>query len=263
MGPLSTRIVSTRELFRRRGQSIAERFSTPIVRRVGMGVSATLVLAAVAFILLVRTSLLSVSHIEISGTREFSHDDVLRAAGIRAGQPILGVNEGRSEGRLETSPWVESARVATDWPHVVRIEIVERQAVASVPTDDNRWAKVDKNGVVLSVATGQPPSLPVPIGIKAPAAGPGAKLDPSSSAMVEALTIMPPSLRPLVTQIQNDRSVMLLTLNTGTTIRLGDATKLGEKLLAAATVVSNSDPKTLVLLDVTVPERPIATFKTK
>jgi cell division protein FtsQ len=47
------------------------------------------------------------------------------------GEPVLLVDTEAVEAKLESVPWVESARVRTDFPHTVFIDIRERRPVAS------------------------------------------------------------------------------------------------------------------------------------
>ena len=145
-----------------------------------------------------------------------------------------------------------------DWPHVVQIDVVERQAVASARTGNGQWARISDAGLVLDVKPAATPGLPVAGAVTAPDT-PGATLDPRSTGLVNVAGRMPNALRPRVAQILEENGRLSLILNTKTTVLLGDANQLDTKLMAAAAVLDNADPKTIAVLDVTSPAFPLAT----
>ncbi len=75
------------------------------------------------------------------------------------GTPTLLVDTQEIEARLEAIPWVEAARVSTDFPDRASIEIRERTPVAAVPGTDGRVRVLDADGRILAVIDGQPVAL--------------------------------------------------------------------------------------------------------
>ena len=62
----------------------------------------------------------------------YTDEDVLQGViDDLMGEPVLLVDTRAAEQRLEAVPWVENARVETDFPHGVLIDIRERQPVAT------------------------------------------------------------------------------------------------------------------------------------
>ncbi len=72
------------------------------------------------------------------------------------GTPVLAADTQAAERELEAIPWVDQARVRTDFPHGVTIEIRERVALATYAGPDGQFRVIDGDGRVLDVIAGQP-----------------------------------------------------------------------------------------------------------
>ena len=72
------------------------------------------------------------------------------------GDAILLVDTAQIERELEGIAWVESARVTTDFPHRVFIDIRERKPIATFEGSDGRFRVIDRDGRVLDVVDGMP-----------------------------------------------------------------------------------------------------------
>ncbi|MFD0527994.1 cell division protein FtsQ/DivIB [Kitasatospora arboriphila] len=62
--------------------------------------------------------------------------------GLRQG-PLARVDLDEARKRVEALPRVAKAEVWRGWPHTLRVKVTERRAVASVRTDDGKFAQVD------------------------------------------------------------------------------------------------------------------------
>jgi cell division septal protein FtsQ len=85
-------------------------------------------LAALAALLL--APLFRVQHVDVSGNRRLSAEQVVAAAGLTHPGPVLLVDPGGVERRLEGSIWVRSASVGAALPDRVSIRVEEWQPVA-------------------------------------------------------------------------------------------------------------------------------------
>jgi len=211
---------------------------------------------------LLRTHMFAIERIDVTGTAHMTPEEVLSASGLKNGSPLISVDESHIEHALESNPWVEQATVTESWPHVVKVAIVERVALVAAQTTDNKWAQIGPDGVVLSVTPKPVGKLPVALDVKAEPR-PGARLDPSSANIMTVAEALPDSLRSRVTQMQWRDGTMRLGLDAGTVVVIGDMNELDEKLMAAASVLSHTDPKTIETLDVRSPHLPVATPKNK
>ena len=126
--------------------------------------AAFFVLAVVAIIAGVTWALLGskflvVRSITINGAPDIPRGQVIAAAGVRAGTPLIRISTGTVARRVERLTLVESARVTRSWPNAITITIVERTAALAV-REPAGWDLVDRFGVVLHQVPGRPPGLP-------------------------------------------------------------------------------------------------------
>ena len=126
--------------------------------------AAFFVLAVVAIIAGVTWALLGskflvVRSITVTGAPDIPRGQVIAAAGVRAGTPLIRISTGTVTRRVERLTLVESARVTRSWPNAITIAIVERTAVLKV-RDGDGWDLVDRFGVVLHQVQRRPHGLP-------------------------------------------------------------------------------------------------------
>ena len=88
-------------------------------------VAIVVVALAVAGVWLVRSPLLSVSEIEISGAEQSNPIDAVRALDTDVGTAMIDVRTGAITTEIEADPWVAQAQVSLSWPQTLVIEIVE------------------------------------------------------------------------------------------------------------------------------------------
>jgi cell division protein FtsQ len=122
-------------------------------------------LIAAAVWVLYGSRLLVVRSIEVTGTHLVPKSEVLAAAGIPDGLPLMRVNTGAVASRVDRITRVQSAQVTKSWPDGVVITIRERTPALAVPVAGG-FDLVDPSGVVVQQVTKQPRRLPqfVPTG---------------------------------------------------------------------------------------------------
>lgn len=138
---------------------------------------------------------LDVARIEVSGTTRLTRDEVLAAAAVAEGDPLLDVDANAVAARLRLLPLVKDVRVEKTWSRALVVAVEERRPVALVLTD--RLVEVDAEGVVLPAdATGAPADLPIVYGLEADVPGPGGRVvDPAlPNALDLAVRISEPGL---------------------------------------------------------------------
>jgi cell division protein FtsQ len=110
-----------------------------------------------------------VDEIIVSGRRETSRADLLRAVRLARGAPILAFDLGRARKRVERLPWVRSASVQRMLPDTVILTIEERRPLA-LWQNKERFRLIDRDGeVIRGQALQRFSSLPVVVGPGAPA----------------------------------------------------------------------------------------------
>lgn len=144
------------------------------------------------------SSFLVVRSIVVSGPAKW-RPEVLAAAGVLKGTPLIRVDSAAVARRVEQIRQVQSARVALSWPDAVVISIRPRTAVFLLP-GAHGYEIADSYGVVLRRATVRPArliALTVPGGIIQPIRRDRAVL--AAGAVVRTL---PAWLRAMVTSVR-------------------------------------------------------------
>jgi cell division protein FtsQ len=105
-----------------------------------------------------------VRSVVVQGDSGLSSADVLRAAGVRAGQPIIGLNLEDLRERVEQVGWIKSAKIVRLLPDTVVIAVEERPRLA-VWQHGGETRVVDKDGQIIPEADpGSFSDLPLIVG---------------------------------------------------------------------------------------------------
>jgi cell division protein FtsQ len=123
-------------------------------------------LAGVAIIAGVAWALLGdrvfvVRSISVTGTHLVSPAQVLAAADIPPGTPLMRVNPGAVTRRVENIPKVESVKVTEGWPDHLTIAVTERVPVLAVRMEGGGYDLVDPAGVIVLYEKTKPSGLPL------------------------------------------------------------------------------------------------------
>ncbi len=202
------------------------------LRRVLVGVAALALLAG--FIVVVyATPLLGVARIRGEGADLVSPDDVRVAAAVRPGIPLARVDLGAVGRRVVAglAP-VAQAQAVRAWPDTLVVRVVERVAVAVVPSAGS-YAIVDASGVVFGSAPRPPAGLPQ---VRLAAPGPA---DPSTRAALTVLAALTPELRAQLVELVAEASTRIrLELRGGREVLWGDATQNEAKARVATSLLA-------------------------
>ena len=151
-------------------------------------------------------------------------------------------------------PIVKDLRVETDFPHGMRIAVIEHDAVAAVDIDGAR-VPVAADGTLLR---GRPAGARL-VTLQIPSANGGGRLTSRRGrAAVAVMGAAPQSLRAYVQGIQFGADGMQVTLRNGPLLEFGDGARARAKWIAAARVLGDPRGAGASYLDVRIPERPVA-----
>ncbi len=214
------------------------------------GVACAALLAGVAWALL-GSSLLVVRSVRTIGPGHIPRSQVLAAAGIRLGTPLIRIDTGAVARRVERITQVQVARVTRSWPDAVVIWTKRRTAEFAVPGGGG-YALMDRFGVVLGRAASPPPGLVV---LKSPG-GPASGLR-GNRAVLSAGTVLlrlPGWLRHKVVAVRAAWPAgATLVLRGGVTVVWGSPARTAAKARAVAILLPTgatyydvSDPVTAV-----------------
>jgi cell division protein FtsQ len=167
----------------------------------------------------------------------------------------LDVHVDRLRTAVAPYPVVRDVRVSTQFPHGMRIRVVEQIPVATVLVA-GRMVPVAGDGTVLHDAQA-PPSLPA-LQLGAPPGGPRLT-DATALNAVALLAAAPYPLLAKVSQVSHTAAHgFTVQLRSGPVIYFGDASELAAKWQAAVAVLSDPGSRGAVYIDVTNPQRPAA-----
>jgi cell division protein FtsQ len=189
-----------------------------------------MIVAGVAWALL-GSRLLIVRSVQVTGaSQQVSRAQVLAAARIPAGLPLIRVNTATVAQRVEGIRQVESAQVSRNWPSTVVISVRLRTPVFAVAVNGG-YALVDGYGVDVRDSARRPPGLPL-LQLTAGAAGAAglSSLRPVASAGAAVLRELPPRIARRVAVVSAPTpSEVSLQLANGAVIVWGDESRSAEK----------------------------------
>ncbi|MGW5521405.1 cell division protein FtsQ/DivIB [Gordonia sp. NPDC003950] len=174
------------------------------------------------------TPLMSVRGTEISGTRTVPGAQVLAAAAVPSGTPLLQVDTGAAARRIAAIPSVESARVQRSYPSTLEITITERVPVAVV-TEGDKLHVLDRSGVgyLTYPAASAPPDIKKLPVFHTATPGPA---DPTTRAALAVVAGLPPSLSKQVVSVTASSPVDIhLELTGNRNVVWGDDSQGAEK----------------------------------
>ncbi len=241
--------------------------------------------AAVGALALMDSTAFDVDRVVVQGVVESDPATVVAMTGIEVGEPLLDVDLDAAARSVETMPWVASAVATRRWNGDVRIEVVERQAIAALEVEgSDLFVLIDASGRQLAGVETRPSHF-VPIeGVVAS----GFLAQPAPAAARSAVRVidaLPPSLVPHVLSVRVEAGsvdapaafvepnapdvapeatvgeplVLVLALADGGRVVLGDDSSLPEKMVSFETMLTRVDTRCLEVLDLRVPSAPALT----
>jgi cell division protein FtsQ len=177
------------------------------------------------------TPLMSARGIVVTGIGAVTRDEVLDAAHVELGTPLLQINTDSIADRVAAIRRVASARVQRDYPSALMITIVERIPVVVKDLPDGPHL-FDRDGVDFATAP-PPPALPY-IDVDNP--GPA---DPATKAALAVLTALRPEVVAQVSRIAAPSVASItLTLTDGRTVIWGTNDRTEEKAQKLAALLT-------------------------
>lgn len=225
-------------------------------RLVWIGLVVAVLLIVVASLAVLGSGLFAVEDVEVTGVERTSEEAIDEIVRDLQGTPTLLVDEATLEKRLETSPWVDSARITTDFPHGATIEISERTPDAVFAGADGNFRVIDREGRVLEVVPVRPADQVLVTIDGAPSAEAGQFMGIGYRAAAALAHTLTPEVRVLVTGITAaaDGSDIRMQLSTGTEVRFGEGRDLNVKLVRLETEIGDIVEQQPAVIDVSTAE---------
>jgi cell division protein FtsQ len=175
-------------------------------------------------LLLYFTPIMSARNIVVVGVGAVTQDEVVAAAAVQPGMPLLQVDTDAVAERVAAIRRVASARVQRQYPSTLRVTVIERVPVVVKDFPDGPHL-FDKDGVDFASA---PPPAGVPY-LDAENPGPS---DPPTKAALQVMTALRPEVAGQVGRIAAPSvAAITLTLNDGRVVVWGTTDRTEEKAL--------------------------------
>lgn len=206
---------------------------------------AAALLALVTGWVVLDSSVLAVQKVTVSGERTVSQRDVLAAARVQLGTPLVRIDLSRIQQQVAALRPVARVSVQREWPHTVAISVTERKPAATIRSPGTGWEVLDKTGVVFRHVPRQP-ALPV-------IAVPSTSSRPVLQAAATVVTSLPPHLVARIRRV-SARTVddITLHLTDGREVRWGSAAANAVKVRVLTVLLK----QTAHVYDVSVPAQP-------
>nr|WP_080128199.1 FtsQ-type POTRA domain-containing protein [Actinoplanes sp. SE50] len=197
-----------------------------------IGAGVLLVAGGVAW-LFYGTAVLGVRTVDVVGVQTLDAAQVRAAAAVPDRQPLARVDLGDVSARVRGLAAVDRVVVTRAWPSTLRIEVVERVAVAAVPGRSG-FTLIDRAGVPFRSAERKPDGLPL-----AKVATPGPN-DANTGSALKVLAALSDELREQLDAVSVISPVAIrLELRGGRVVIWGDDTESDLKSKVATALLKN------------------------
>lgn len=209
-----------------------------------------LVLFVGVALIVLASPIVAVRTVQVEGAKYADAALVRSVSDSLKGKSVLTVDTKTASERLESDPWIKSARITTSLPSRVLIQINERMPVAWFLGVDNRARVIDEDGLVLSVVEGRPTQY-----MWIDGTGPNLTAGASSTATYRAAgqlaMSLPSELAPMVEHLGVAGSEQItMTLKTGTVINFGAPVDMRNKLVNVVVLLRRQDVNSIISIDV-------------
>ncbi|MGV9943108.1 cell division protein FtsQ/DivIB [Streptomyces sp. NPDC003401] len=152
-----------------RGARRQESSGPPLVRRLGPRRLRTIIIIALAVVLLgtgvgwllYGSQWLRVERVSVSGTEVLTPAEVREAAAVPVGSPLVSVDTGAIEARLgQRLRRIDSVAVTRSWPDGIELKVTERTPVLLV-RKGREFIEVDDGGVRFAIVSRAPKGVPL------------------------------------------------------------------------------------------------------
>ncbi len=201
-------------------------------------------------LIVLASPLVAVRTVQVEGAKYADAALVRSVSDSLKGKSVLTVDTKTARERLESDPWIKSARITTSLPSRVLIQINERIPVAWFLGVDNRARVIDEDGLVLSVVEGRPTQY-MWIDGTGPNLTAGANSAAAYTAAGQLAMSLPSELAPMVKHLGvAGTEEITMTLKTGTVINFGAPVDMRNKLVNVVVLLRRQDVNSIISIDV-------------
>lgn len=229
--------------------------SVPRLPRAAVWALALIALLIAGFVWLRDSQLVAVKHVTVSG---LSGPEATRVTAqlesAARDMTTLHVRTDQLRSVVEPYPVVKDLRVSSDFPHGLKITIIENTPVAVVVAGGEKTPVAGDGRLLRGADQRQLPTVPL-----GTVPGGDHVVDPVARQAIVALAAAPPALRNRVLRASSTKhGGLTLILQNGPDLRFGGADRLAAKWAAATAVLADKGSAGATYLDLRYPERPAA-----
>ena len=218
--------------------------------------------AALLYVGARETSAFAFRSVELTGAEGAVAQDVRKALRTFEGESLVALDPDDVEAVLRGVPSVREVAVDRAFPHTLAVRVEPERPLAVLEDGRRAWVVAESGRVIAAVEPGDRPRLPrlvadVP---STPAVG-GTLAGDRMPETLAALAALPRRFPGGVASAEGGPSGLVLTLESGLEVRLGEPVDAAAKLAAAAAVLRALPAEELALLgyvDASVPARVVA-----
>ena len=190
------------------------------------------------------TSVLGVREVKVVGVQLVTPLQVEQAAAVPADEPLARVDLDAVRARVRSIPAVDRVTVRRGWPSTLVVEVVERTAVAAVPTGPGKLTLIDGSGVPYREVARKPDGLPL---VRTATPGPS---DVNTRSALKVLGALSTDLREQLLAVSVAAPAQIrLELSKGRTVIWGDDTQSDTKSQVATALLKKASKQ----IDVSAP----------
>jgi cell division protein FtsQ len=220
-----------------------------------LGAVAVLALVGGAWVWLRDSSFVAVERVSVTGVTGPDAGQIREALGLAAhNMTTLDVRLGQLRTAVAPYPVVKDLRVSTQFPHGMRIHVIEQLPVGALVAGGQTIAASADGTLLRDVPTGSLPTIALP-------SLPGGSHVTDQSAL-DALTLLaatPQRLEARISQVTTTPPHgLVVQLRSGPAIYFGAPTEVSAKWMAATEVLAAPSSAGAAYIDVSDPARPAA-----
>jgi cell division protein FtsQ len=209
--------------------------------------------AVVAGVWLIRSPLLSIREVAVSGAHHSDPAAIVAASGMGHGTPTIDVDGATIAAAIEADPWVASARVDVSWPGSITVSVVEHVPLAFVAADGGAVPVSVDGAVVPPTELTDAPRISIDTG---PVSAGYQILNPLILGALEFVAALPPDLAATADITTNGEG--LIGTVDGYAVLLGRPDDMHDKAVVLATLIASGlEPG--VEINLIAPLRPAVT----
>ena len=207
------------------------------------------------------TSAFAFRSVELAGAKGAVSKDVRKALRTLEGESLVALDPAAIEDLLRSVPTVRDATVDRAFPHTLAVSVEPERPLVVLEDGKRAWLVAESGRVIAAHEPGARPSLPRLVADVPEPPAVGGTLDGVRMAETLAALAAVPRRFPGVAAAEGGESGLVLTLENGLEVRLGEPVDAEAKLAAAAAVIKALSADELALytyVDASVSARVVA-----